>query len=77
MDIQTFLQIGIVGAALSGFVQLIKEKYGTQGFGTKIITVVLALLFSTAFVFLKDTAFWPTIITILGTASTIYALVIK
>jgi putative flippase GtrA len=72
-----FLQIGIVGTALSFVVQLIKEYYGTTSDATRIITIALSIGCGVIFYFTVNTPLWLPIVGILSTATTFYALFIK
>jgi len=77
MDINIFLQIGIVGVALSGLIQFIKTKFITDPNTTKLLTIALAIVVGTLFYVLKSTPLWPTILGILGAASMVYAFLLK
>lgn len=74
MDIQEFSSIMVVGAFLSIVVQIIKDKFGTKGNTTKLLTIALSLLVGGAFVWVKDTPYFETVVIVLTTASTLYAL---
>lgn len=71
------LEIAIVGAILSGAVQIIKNKYGTSGNKTKALTVGLALFVGALIYFFQETAYWESVIGILAAASTVYAFLLK
>lgn len=71
------LEIAIVGTILSGAIQIIKNTYGTSGATTKALTVGLAVAFGAAVYFLSGTELWTSILGVLGTASTVYAFLIK
>lgn len=77
MDINAFLGIAIVGVALSGVVQLMKLKFGTSGWQTKALTVVLALVVADGYVWIKDTPYFETVILVLTTTSAVYAFMKK
>lgn len=77
MDINAFLGIAIVGVALSGVVQLMKLKFGTSGWQTKALTVVLALVVAGGYVWIKDTPYFETVILVLTTTSAVYAFMKK
>lgn len=69
------LNIGIVGTALSMGIQWLQNKYGVEGTTTRIISVVGSVVLG-AFVWVfQDTAIWASIIGVLASASTMYALV--
>lgn len=69
--------ITVVGAALSGFIQWLKVKLNAEGLQVKLLTVALAMVVGAAYVLLRDTSLWPTILAILGAASTVYAFLLK
>lgn len=77
MNINDFMGITIVGAALSGVIEFIKVKFGPTSGWTKALTVVLAVIIGGVYVFFRDTPVWTTIVGVLTTASAVYALVIK
>jgi hypothetical protein len=74
MEISDFVSIAIVGTALSVFIEIIQSKFGTTSSTTKGITIALSVLVGTLFVLLKDTNVWQTIIGVLASASTVYAM---
>ncbi len=74
MDIGNFLGIGIVGAGLSIFMEWVKNKYGPTSGATKALVLTLSLVLGIVYVSLSTTAIFPTVLTILGAASTVYAL---
>lgn len=74
MSIDNFLAIGIVGVFLSLAIQIIKKVFGTSNSKTKVITIILAVAVGSFYYFLKDTIYWQTIVGVLASASTVYAL---
>lgn len=74
MEINNFLQIMIVGVALSGLIEVIKTKFGTTSGKTKLLTVGLSVLVGGGYVLLQGTPLFTTVIGVLTTASTVYAL---
>jgi len=72
-----FLQIGIVGVALSGLVQLIKMKTGTNSAGAMWLTILLSIVLGGAYFFLKDTNVWESILGVLAASSAFYNFFIK
>ena len=76
-SLNVVLQIGIVGGFVSLLMQLIKAKYGPTSITSKFIVVALSLIFGAGYVFLKDTSYWPTVLLILLSSSTIYAFFIN
>lgn len=77
MEINDFLNISVVGLALSGLVSLIKMKWGTSGLKTKALTLVLSLAVAGGYVWIKNTPYFETVVLVLGVASTIYAFIVK
>ncbi len=77
MDLQNFLEIGIVGAAVSLVVALIKHYFGTEGNQSVAVSLIASLVAGAIYIYFKDTAYWPAFIQILTAATTIYAVVIK
>ncbi len=71
-----FTTIVIVGAAISLLQQVIKQKSWSDN-AKKASVIGLSLAASGAYIALKDSAFWDTFVSILASASTVYALVIK
>lgn len=69
--------IGIVGSAVSIVMKLIKDRFGTRSHLSKIITISLALFGGVFIYFFSTTPYWVAFLGILGTASTIYSLIIK
>lgn len=77
MDVNTFLQIGIVGIGLSALIEVIQGKFGTGSLFTKAITIVLSVALGSAWFFLQGTPLLETIIGILGVATVFYAFFLK
>lgn len=77
MGIQEFAAIGIVGALISLLIQMLKGRYGTDSTSTKLLTIALAIGFGSFYVLVRDTQYFQTVLTILGSSSTIYALFLK
>ncbi len=74
---ETFLQIGIVGTALSFLIQWIKIKFGTDSMKTKGITILLSVFLGAVIYFLAGTTIWLAIVGVLTTASTVFAFFLK
>lgn len=72
-----FLEIGIIGAIISIIIQIIKEKWGTESDTTKVLTIGLSIVIGSVYYFLQGTALWQSILGVLATASTFYALIIR
>ncbi len=77
MEINDFLGIAIVGAALSLLIQWIKIKLGTTGVATKAVTLLLAVVVGGLYWALQGTVLWESILGILAAASTVYAFFIN
>ena len=75
--VESFLSIGIVGAALSYGVQWLQDKYGVDGNETRIISIAGSIVFGAAVWFLQGTAVWASILGVLAAASTVYAMYFK
>lgn len=75
--LEQFLQIGIVGTALSVVIQIIKEKWGTESDTTRGIAILLSIALGTGYYFLVGTPFWLPIVGILGAATTFHSLFLK
>lgn len=73
--IEEFLAIGIIGVGLSIIIEWIQQKFGTDSKETKLLSIVLSIGIGSVYIFFKDTVWWTTILGILGSASTMYALV--
>lgn len=72
--IEQFLSIGIVGASLSFLVQWLQNKFGVEGSETKVIAIVGSTILGGVIWFLSTTPIWATILGVLASASTVYAM---
>lgn len=77
MDLQSFLEIGIVGSVVSLVVALIKHYAGTEGYASIAASIGVSLVAAAAFWYFKETAYWESFVQILTFATTIYGIVIK
>jgi hypothetical protein len=77
MSLTDFLAIGIVGVALSLFIQVVKGKFGGSSGRTKLITLGLAVVVGTGYTLLRETAIFQTVLEVLASASTVYAFFFK
>lgn len=77
MEIQDFSQLLIVGSAISLSIQYVKNRWGTKSQMTKALTLGLAVVVGGAYVLLRDTSLWQTILQILIVSSAFYALFLK
>lgn len=71
------LEITVVGVLLSMVIEFLKRKLGTKSGWTKLLTVVLAIVVGAAIYFLEGSEFWTTTISVLTTASAVYAFILK
>lgn len=76
-NVQTFLEISIVGTGLSFVIEAIKNKFGPGSTATKGITVALAIAVGAGIYFLSGTAIWIAMVGVLAAASTVYAFFFK
>lgn len=74
MDIQEFLGIGIVGVAASVLIEVITRYAGSKPLTAKVLSVGVALVLGTAYFFVRQTVWFPTVLGILAISSTVYAL---
>lgn len=72
--VQSFLSIGIVGAMLSYGIQYLQGKYGVEGNETKAIAIGGSVILGGFVWFLQGTEMWASIIGVLASASTVYAM---
>lgn len=77
MEINDFVGIAIVGAALSVVIQGIKNRFGTESNETKFLTIVLALIVGAVYVAVRSTSYFETVILVLSSASAVYAFLMR
>lgn len=78
MNPSDFLGIVVIGAGASALVQFIKSTFGTKSNKTKLILVLIAIVTGVGYYFLQvHQDLFQIVVTILGTASTIYAFLLK
>jgi hypothetical protein len=77
MEINDFMGIAIVGAALSVVIQAIKNRFGTESGETKALTIALSLVVGAAYVGIRSTPYFETVILVLGSASAVYAILMR
>lgn len=68
--------IVLVAAAVSLVQQWLKSK-SWGSLGKKLFAVLLSLVAAGIYIYFKDTAFWATFLSILASASAIYAFFVK
>jgi len=77
MNITDFLSIGIIGVISTFIVSYLKEKLGTNGWGTKIVVIALALILGGGFTWLRQTSYFETVVEILSASTLVYAFFLK
>lgn len=77
MEINDFLAISVVGVFLSLVIELVKKKFETQSWATKMITVVLSVVIAGGYIWIRSTPWFETVLTVLGAASIVYAFFLK
>ena len=77
MNITEFIAIAVVGAFLSIVIEIIKNKWGTSSNVTKLFTLGLALVVAGAYVWVRSTPYFETVLLVLTCASTVYAFFLK
>lgn len=77
MEINDFLGIAIVGAALSVLIEFITNKFDTTAAGGKAVAIVASVIVGGIYWALADTAIWESILGVLAAASTVYAIFIN
>lgn len=70
-------QIAILGVVASLVTEFIKNKSKTNGNKAKALTVLVSLVIGAVYVLIKDTPFFPVVISILAVSSTIYGFFIR
>lgn len=73
--VQSFLAIGIVGAALSLVIQWLQSRWGVEGSATKALCILGSVVLGTIIYFVSQLPIWATILGVLSAASTVYAMV--
>lgn len=73
MNITDFLGINIVGAALSAALEWVPASFDHRK--KAAVSVIASLAVGAVYTVVRDTAWFPTFLATLGSASTVYALV--
>lgn len=73
MEISAFLGIGIVGALLSLVVEYIKAK-SVDELNLRTLVIALSLVVGSMYWVVAGTVYYETVIGVLASASTVYAL---
>lgn len=76
-NIADFVGILIVGSALSLVLEYFSRKFGPTSGKMRAITIVGSIVVGGAYVFVRSTSWFPTIVTVLTAASAFYALILK
>lgn len=77
MEINDFLGIAIVGAALSLLIEWITNKWGTNTAGSKAVALVASVLVGGLYWYLSSLAIWQSILGVLAAASAVWAIFIN
>ena len=77
MTIDNFIAVGVVGAALSFVVQVIKTKLNTSPLISKGLTIILAVAVGGIYFWIRSTVWWETILGILASATTVWAFFLR
>jgi hypothetical protein len=77
MDIQTILNLGIVGAFASIFISYLKAKYRTNGNKTKLIAIIASLLVALGYSYLENSGYMEAFLGVLASATVIYDYFLK
>lgn len=77
MDINNFFGIAIVGVLASVIIEAVTRLAATRPLASKLVAIAVSVALGTGYYFAQQTAWWPTVITILGIASAVYALFFK
>lgn len=75
--LQNLLGIGIVGGIVTLLVDAVKAKAGNRPNVVKGITIVFSLMFGTVYVLIRETSWFPTVLSVLASATTIWAFFLK
>lgn len=75
ITLQALLNIGVVGAVTSVFIEAINSHFSGSPAVSKAITVVLSLVVGSVYVWLQGTPYLATVATVLSSASLVYAFV--
>ena len=72
---EAFLQIAVIGAALSVAIEWVQARFGTGTVETRLIAVILSVVLGALVWFVsKNTEIWEAVLGILAAASTVYAM---
>lgn len=71
---QEFIAIGVVGAALSLFVEWVQARFGTDSRGTQLIAILGSVALGLIVWSITQTPYYQSILGVLASASTVYAM---
>ena len=74
MEITHFFEICIIGVVASLIIEAVTRIAATKPFASKLVAVVACIILGTGYYFAVQTPWWPTVISILGISSAVYAL---
>lgn len=72
--VESFMSIGIVGVALSFGIQWAQNKWGVEGAQTKAMAIAFSVILGGGVWFFQGTAIWASMLGVLASASTVYAM---
>ena len=75
MELQQIFNLAIVGGAVSYFLEYLPKKFGALN--SKIVTIAVCLAVGTIYALFSETTWFATVLTVLASASTVYALLLK
>lgn len=71
------LNFVIVGSFVSILMQFLRSRFNIGENASKLLLLTISLIISAVVVLLVNTAIWPTLVAILGGASTAYGIFVK
>ena len=74
MNVSDFLNIGIIGIIASFVVEMITRYSASKPLTSKLIAIGVSLVLGLAYFFASQTAWWTDVLSVLGVASTVYAI---
>lgn len=71
------IEIGIIGIVVSFLVQWLKAKFGDENEWKSLgVLAIISLLAGWGYTYLVDAGYWQSVVAVLMTASTFYAIVL-
>lgn len=77
LGIVDFFALGLIATGISIVLQYLKNRFGSDSAATKIVLILISVVFAVGYWLVRDTAIWVNIVEILTIASTVYAIFIK